>query len=91
MVEVLKESLALKVNDREAEIGTVVDSVRKGAKKVGPSIEPPFERTVQYHGQIALKAANTRKKNAAAAEAAAEAAAAETTGEAAEEKPEVTK
>ena len=95
IVEVLKESLALEVNDREAEIGTVVESVRKGAKKVGPSIEPPFERTVKYHGQIALKAASTRKKNAtaaeAAAEAAADAAAAEATGEAAEEKPGGTK
>lgn len=79
LVEVLRESIALQENDREADIATVVDAVRKTGRRIGGAIEASFEKTIKYHSQIAAKAAATRKKNAAAQ-----------AEEAAQEKPEST-
>jgi hypothetical protein len=69
LVEVLNESVALHENDREADLATVVDAVRKTSRRLGGAIEAAFEKTINYHSQIAAKAAATRKKNAAAAQA----------------------
>jgi len=70
-LEVVKESRAKKVHDRENKISMLVDSVKSTAHRTGDNaILAPFERTIQYNSQIAEKAAKTRRKNAEAAAAA---------------------
>lgn len=68
-VEVLEESRAFYVDGRQNDIGLMVDSIRSRAqRRKEPSILAPFEKTIDYNGQIGDKAAKTRKQNAAKAE-----------------------
>jgi len=74
MAEVLAESEAKLEDEREADIGIIVAAVRTAARRKDSSLLAFFEKTIQYHGQAALRGVKTRRKNAeAAAEAEAEA------------------
>jgi hypothetical protein len=75
LAEVLEESEAHYVHEREGHISILADGVRSSARRMGDSIRAVFEKTLKYTSQIADKAAKTRRKNA---EAGAEGDAAET-------------
>jgi hypothetical protein len=71
MAEVLEETEALKVHERENAVGLMVDAVTSSARrKRDRSLLAPFEKTIAYNGQTANKAAKTRKRNAEAKKAA---------------------
>jgi hypothetical protein len=60
------------VHDRENDLSTIVQAVKKGAKDQGkPELLAPFENSIHYNSQAAEKAQSTKKKNAEAAAAAA--------------------
>lgn len=82
--EVLAETEIILEDQREAEIGVIVDAVRSAARRKDPSLLAPFEQTLRYNAQIGVRAAKTRKKNAKQAAEAAAAAAAEAEAEAPE-------
>lgn len=63
-VEVLEETQVCLEDERENQIGTVVEAVRKAARRKDPSVVAAFETTIRYHGQIAARANQTRRKNA---------------------------
>jgi hypothetical protein len=70
-LEVCKETLVKKVNDREDDLGMVAKAAKETAEKMrAPAIAAPFEQTIKYNGQIAEKAVKTRRKNAEAKAAA---------------------
>lgn len=74
LLEVLNESEAKYVHDRENAISLMADAVRSTAKRsAGPSILAPFEALLRYNAQAAEKAAKTRRRNAKAALEATEA------------------
>jgi hypothetical protein len=85
--EVLAETEILLEDQREAEIGVIVDAVRSAARRKDPSLLAPFEQTLRYNAQIGVRAAKTRKKNAQQAAAAAAAAEAEAEAEVEAEAP----
>lgn len=67
-LEVVRETRAKKMHDRENTISQIVDAVKSTAQRTAnTSILAPFEKTMQYNSQIAEKAAKTRKKNAESA------------------------
>lgn len=66
--EVLKETEVVLEDEREGIVGLVVDSARKAAKRKDPGLMVVFEETIRYHGQIGKRAAQSRRKNEAAAE-----------------------
>jgi hypothetical protein len=72
MLEVVEETEVCLEDEREGDIGLVVGSVRRVGGR-DPGVLVHFEQTIRYHGQIALRAAKTRRK--ALAQAAAEEAA----------------
>jgi hypothetical protein len=74
-VEVLGETEAYLEDEREGQIGVIVEAVRRTARRKDPAVLASFEKTLLYFGQNAIRAAKTRRKNAEAAEAAAQAAA----------------
>ena len=86
--ECLLETEILLEDQREAEIGVIVDAVRSAARRKDPSLLAPFEETLRYNAQIGVRAAKTRKKNAKQAAAAAAVAAAAAEAEAEAEAPE---
>lgn len=66
-LEVVRETRAKAEHDRENDISLVVDAVKSNAQRMGDkSLLAAFEKTIQYNSQIAVKAAKTRKRNAAA-------------------------
>ena len=65
-LEVVRESKAKRIHDRENTISQIVDAVKSTAQRTGSKeILAPFEKTLRYNSQIAEKAAQTRRKNAA--------------------------
>lgn len=65
LLEVVRESRKKREHDREHDIGIIVDTVRTTAQRTGDTaLVAAFEQTIAYHGQIAAKAAQTRRKNA---------------------------
>jgi hypothetical protein len=62
--EVLAETEAVLEDQREAEIGVVVDSVKSAGRRKDASLLAPFEKTIRYNAQVGVRAAKTRKKNA---------------------------
>jgi hypothetical protein len=73
LAEVLEETEAYLEDEREGEIGLVVNAVRGAGRRKDPSVLTSFEETRRYHGQISARAYKTRRKNAEQAEADAEA------------------
>ncbi|MDI3283634.1 hypothetical protein [Polyangium sp. 15x6] len=67
-LEVVRESRAKKVHERENDIAAIVDSVKSTARRGGDeAVLAAFEKTIKYNAQVAEKAAKTRRKNAEAA------------------------
>jgi hypothetical protein len=65
-LEVVRETRAKKEHDRENEISMIVDAVKSTAQRTGDkALTAAFEKTLKYNAQIAEKAAQTRRKNAA--------------------------
>jgi len=83
--EVLAESEAYYEDQREIDITLMASAVRTAARRRDESLRAAFEKTLKYYGQIAAKAARTRRKNAKA-EAEAEAPSEVEASEAAEAK-----
>jgi hypothetical protein len=74
LAEVLEETEIYLEDERETQFGTLVEAVRKAARRKDPAVLASFKETIRYHGQIGVRANKTRRKNAAAvAEAEAEA------------------
>lgn len=66
-LEVCTETRTKMENDREDDIGILAKNAKETAEKQRqPAIAAPFEKIIKYNGQIAEKAAQTRKKNAEA-------------------------
>jgi hypothetical protein len=57
------EGLVQNEDEREGEIGQMVNSVRRAAIRKDPTIVALFEETIRYHGQVAVRAHKTRLKN----------------------------
>ncbi|MDC3984805.1 hypothetical protein [Polyangium jinanense] len=71
MLEATRESRRLKVHQRENTIAQMVDIAKSTAQRTrNKGILAPFEKTVRYNAQTALKAVKTRRKNEAAKAAA---------------------
>jgi hypothetical protein len=68
LAEVLAETEAFLEDEREGEIGNVVIAVRRAAVRKNPAVVALFEETIRYHGQLALRAHKTRRKNKSVAE-----------------------
>ncbi|MDI1428119.1 hypothetical protein [Polyangium sorediatum] len=69
-LEVVRESRAKKVHERENDIASIVDTVKSRARRgEDKALLNAFEKTIKYNAQIAEKAAKTRRKNAEAAKA----------------------
>jgi len=62
LAEVVDESLAYYENEREADIATVAENVKKTARRKDPTRAAAFEATLKYHSQIADKGVATRRK-----------------------------
>jgi hypothetical protein len=66
LLEVAKESLVRAVNNREEDISEIgAKAADKGTRGKKSDMLVHFEKTIKYRSQIAEKAAQTRKKNAA--------------------------
>lgn len=66
-LEVVRETRKKLEHDREHDIGLIVDVVESTAQRTGDTaLRAAFEETIRYKNQIAAKAAQTRRKNAAA-------------------------
>ncbi|TKD06535.1 hypothetical protein [Polyangium fumosum] len=69
-LEVVRESRAKKVHERENDIASIVDTVKSRARRgADKALLNAFEKTIKYNAQIAEKAAKTRRKNAEKAKA----------------------
>lgn len=67
LAEILAESEANVVHERENDVGLMVDAARSASRRKGdPALVAPFEKTIAYNGQTGVKAAQTRKRNAEA-------------------------
>lgn len=63
-LEMVRESRAKAEHDRENTVAQIVDSVKSTSARTGNGhILAPFEKTIDYHRQVAVKAAQTRRKN----------------------------
>ena len=63
--EIVRETRKKHEHDRENDISIIVDSVKSTAQRTGDTaLLAAFEKTIRYNGQIAEKAAQTRRKNA---------------------------
>jgi len=63
-LEVVRETLAQKENDRENTLSHIVDRVKSTAQRTkNEAILAPFQKTLQYNAQSALKGVETRRKN----------------------------
>jgi hypothetical protein len=70
LLEVIDESEAKYEDERESLISRMADSVRSTAKRTGnEAVLAQFEKLLHYNAQNALKAAKTRRRNAANAAA----------------------
>ena len=70
-LEVVRETKAQLVNNREYDIGAVAAKVVESAtRQKKPELLAHFERTLHYRSQVGLKAQATRKKKAQAQESA---------------------
>ncbi|EYF02227.1 hypothetical protein [Chondromyces apiculatus] len=83
LMEALEETEIILEDERETLVNVVVNATRTVSKRKNPAVRVAFEETERYHGQVARRAAKTRRRNAeeaeaAAAEEAAEAAAGDT-------------
>jgi hypothetical protein len=64
-LEVVRETRKKCEHDRENDISIIVDAVKSTAQRTGDkALLAAFERTIKYNGQIAEKAAQTRRRNA---------------------------
>lgn len=64
-LEVVRETLAQKEHERENTLSHIVDRVKSTAQRTGnAAILAPFQKTLAYIAQYAVKAAETRRKNA---------------------------
>lgn len=64
ILEVVRETRSKREHDRENDISMIVDSVKSTAQRTGDkALLAAFQRTIEYNGQIAEKAARTRRKN----------------------------
>jgi len=73
LLEVVNESEAKLVHERENSVSQMADAVRSAAKRsAGDGIRAPFEKLLTYNAQVAAKAADTRRRNAKAEAEAAE-------------------
>jgi hypothetical protein len=64
-LEVVRETRAKTENDREDDLSIMVGAAQDTARRAkDPGLVAPFEETIKYNGQVADKAAATRKKNA---------------------------
>lgn len=70
--QVLEASEAKIEHDRENDLSVLVDVIKSQAKRKDRAIVTVFEKTLKYSSQIADKAAQTRRRNAAMAQAYAE-------------------
>ena len=69
-VEVLEESRAFYIDARQNDISMMVDSMKSRAqRRKDRTVLLPFERTLEYARQLAMKALKTRRQNAEQAEA----------------------
>ncbi|MRG95807.1 hypothetical protein [Polyangium spumosum] len=67
MLEATRESRRLKTHQRENTIAQMVDITKSTAQRTGDkALLAPFEKTIRYNAQTALRAAKTRRKNKAA-------------------------
>ncbi|EYF03021.1 hypothetical protein [Chondromyces apiculatus] len=73
LAQALTETEILLENEREADIGLIVSAARFVARRKDRSVIALFQRTIRYHGQISLRGAKTRRRNAERAAEAAEA------------------
>jgi hypothetical protein len=70
-LEVVRETKAKKMHDRENDIGAIARTVKQTASDQSkPEIAAPFQHTTTYASQVAEKALHTRKKNEAEKKAA---------------------
>ncbi len=66
-LEVVRETRAKEEHERENTVSLIVDVVRCTAQRTGDgNLLAPFQKTIEYNGQTAVKAAQTRRKNAQA-------------------------
>ncbi|MDI1445059.1 hypothetical protein [Polyangium sp. 6x1] len=66
-LEIVRESRAKKVHERENDIASIVDAVKSRARRGDDkALLNAFEKTLKYNAQVAEKAAKTRRKNAEA-------------------------
>jgi len=66
LTEVIGESIALLEDEREADLSSIAENVRRTMARKDPSIGAAFEKLLAYVSAVALKAAATRRKNEAA-------------------------
>jgi dsDNA-binding SOS-regulon protein len=65
--EIITETEASYENEREQALSQMVDAVRSTAKRTrNKAVVAPFERSIRYTRQAAVKAVKTRKRRAAA-------------------------
>lgn len=67
IAEVLEESEAYYVHEREVDISIMADAVRSTIRRRDESIRAAFERILKYNAQNAEKSLKTRRKKAQAA------------------------
>jgi len=63
LAEVLRESIALHEDEREADLSMIAETVKRTAARKDPSVTAAFESLLTYVSQVAAKAAATRRKN----------------------------
>jgi vacuolar-type H+-ATPase subunit H len=67
LVEIVRETRKKLEHDREHDVGLIVDVVESTAQRTGDTaLRAAFEEVIRYKNQIAAKATQTRRKNAAA-------------------------
>jgi len=66
LAEVLEESEGWHEHERETWISMMVDAIKSTARHSNANITAIFEKTLEYNGRAAVKAAKTRRKNAEA-------------------------
>lgn len=62
-LEVVRETLAKSEHERENTLSHIADRVKSTAQRTGnASLLAPFQKTLEYNAQYAVKAAETRRK-----------------------------
>lgn len=64
LAEVLEESELAYEDQRETELGMIVDAIRSAARRKDESVLAPFAETLAYKNRAAMKGVKTRRKNA---------------------------